>query len=195
MGPTEECKLCERFFLTKKLLNLHKNIHVKEKQYECKTCNKKFRQKRGLYTHEKIHLGLNTYPCKFCEKKFGTRSWKNQMQKPKKFILVKIFLIVKYVASLLVSQVWEHTKEFIQVRNHMHVALVGNVFFVKMTCSLIGLLIPIKSPMSVNYVEKVITYLRTWEDMKKLTTQFRIQKSAINALLIRNLCRITKKFR
>lgn len=65
----EKCDICNEFFKTKKLLNLHLKIHKTKKESECPDCGKKLNQS-SLVMHRKIHENNPKFSCNLCDKKF-----------------------------------------------------------------------------------------------------------------------------
>lgn len=65
----EKCDICNEFFKTKKMLNLHLKIHNPKKESECPECGKKLNQS-SLVMHRKIHENNPKFACTVCDKKF-----------------------------------------------------------------------------------------------------------------------------
>lgn len=72
----EKCDICNEFFKTKKMLNLHLKIHnpkketeFRSKESECPECGKKLNQS-SLVMHRKIHENNPKFACTQCDKKF-----------------------------------------------------------------------------------------------------------------------------
>lgn len=65
----EKCDICNEFFKTKRMLNLHVKIHNPKKESECPECGKKLNQS-SLVMHRKIHENNPKFACNLCDKKF-----------------------------------------------------------------------------------------------------------------------------
>jgi hypothetical protein len=51
------CKVCNRSFGYKHVLQNHERTHTGEKPFECKVCNKRFTRDHHLKTHMRLHTG------------------------------------------------------------------------------------------------------------------------------------------
>lgn len=67
-----ECKLCDKTFGYKHVLQNHEKIHSGEKGYRCEQCNKRFRRDHHLKVHMRLHSGEKPYSCDFpmCNRDF-----------------------------------------------------------------------------------------------------------------------------
>lgn len=66
-----KCPDCEKSFRHRSVLELHKRIHFKDKQYKCKVCDKSFSKSNYLQQHLIIHTGKRPYKCPDCGKDFA----------------------------------------------------------------------------------------------------------------------------
>uniref|UniRef100_A0A8C5MMB1 Uncharacterized protein n=1 Tax=Leptobrachium leishanense TaxID=445787 RepID=A0A8C5MMB1_9ANUR len=64
------CALCEKFFKTVGILNVHMKTHTGVRPYKCNECGKCFRDNWNLKVHQKIHTGETQYNCSICNKAF-----------------------------------------------------------------------------------------------------------------------------
>lgn len=67
-----ECKVCNKTFGYKHVLQNHEKVHTGEKSYRCTKCNKCFRRDHHLKVHMRLHSGERPYMCDFpmCNKQF-----------------------------------------------------------------------------------------------------------------------------
>lgn len=67
-----ECKICNKKFAYKHVLQNHEKIHTGEKSYSCAICNKPFRRDHHLKVHMRLHSGEKPYVCLYplCGKQF-----------------------------------------------------------------------------------------------------------------------------
>ena len=64
------CKICNRSFGYKHVLQNHERTHTGEKPFECKVCNKRFTRDHHLKTHMRLHTGEKPYSCTHCDRQF-----------------------------------------------------------------------------------------------------------------------------
>ena len=64
------CKICNRSFGYKHVLQNHERTHTGEKPFECKVCNKRFTRDHHLKTHMRLHTGEKPYNCTHCDRQF-----------------------------------------------------------------------------------------------------------------------------
>ncbi|CAG9802040.1 unnamed protein product [Chironomus riparius] len=66
------CKVCDKTFGYKHVLQNHEKIHTGEKMYICTVCNKRFRRDHHLKVHMRLHSGERPYSCTFrnCNRQF-----------------------------------------------------------------------------------------------------------------------------
>lgn len=64
------CKICNRSFGYKHVLQNHERTHTGEKPFECKVCHKRFTRDHHLKTHMRLHTGEKPYSCTHCERQF-----------------------------------------------------------------------------------------------------------------------------
>lgn len=67
-----ECKVCNKTFGYKHVLQNHEKVHTGEKSYRCSKCNKCFRRDHHLKVHMRLHSGEKPYVCSFptCDRQF-----------------------------------------------------------------------------------------------------------------------------
>ncbi|XP_015925394.1 uncharacterized protein [Parasteatoda tepidariorum] len=64
------CKICDRAFGYKHVLQNHERTHTGEKPFECKECSKRFTRDHHLKTHMRLHTGEKPYHCSHCDRQF-----------------------------------------------------------------------------------------------------------------------------
>lgn len=66
------CKVCDKTFGYKHVLQNHEKIHTGEKMYICTVCNKRFRRDHHLKVHMRLHSGERPYSCSHpnCNRQF-----------------------------------------------------------------------------------------------------------------------------
>lgn len=66
------CKVCEKTFGYKHVLQNHEKTHTGEKSHVCNVCNKRFRRDHHLKVHQRLHTGVRPYSCSFpnCDRQF-----------------------------------------------------------------------------------------------------------------------------
>lgn len=64
------CKICNRSFGYKHVLQNHERTHTGEKPFECKECHKRFTRDHHLKTHMRLHTGEKPYHCTHCDRQF-----------------------------------------------------------------------------------------------------------------------------
>ncbi|CAL4113688.1 unnamed protein product, partial [Meganyctiphanes norvegica] len=64
------CKVCNRSFGYKHVLQNHERTHTGEKPFECKECHKRFTRDHHLKTHMRLHTGEKPYHCTHCDRQF-----------------------------------------------------------------------------------------------------------------------------
>lgn len=71
-SKTFECKVCNKTFGYKHVLQNHEKVHTGEKSYRCTKCSKCFRRDHHLKVHMRLHSGEKPYICNFptCERQF-----------------------------------------------------------------------------------------------------------------------------
>lgn len=67
-----QCKICEKTFGYKHVLQNHEKTHTGEKSHVCSVCNKRFRRDHHLKVHQRLHTGVRPYSCTFvnCDRQF-----------------------------------------------------------------------------------------------------------------------------
>lgn len=67
-----ECKICNKKFGYKHVLQNHEKTHTGEKSFHCTICSKPFRRDHHLKVHMRLHSGEKPYVCLFplCGKQF-----------------------------------------------------------------------------------------------------------------------------
>ena len=72
--PTKDkvftCKICNRSFGYKHVLQNHERTHTGEKPFECTQCHKRFTRDHHLKTHMRLHTGEKPYSCSHCDRQF-----------------------------------------------------------------------------------------------------------------------------
>ncbi|KAL7015896.1 hypothetical protein ACKWTF_016720 [Chironomus riparius] len=72
--PTKEkiftCKICNRSFGYKHVLQNHERTHSGEKPFSCNVCQKRFTRDHHLKTHMRLHTGEKPYSCSHCDRQF-----------------------------------------------------------------------------------------------------------------------------
>lgn len=72
--PTKDkiftCKICNRSFGYKHVLQNHERTHTGEKPFECPECHKRFTRDHHLKTHMRLHTGEKPYSCSHCDRQF-----------------------------------------------------------------------------------------------------------------------------
>lgn len=64
------CKICNRSFGYKHVLQNHERTHTGEKPFACPECNKRFTRDHHLKTHMRLHTGEKPYHCNHCDRQF-----------------------------------------------------------------------------------------------------------------------------
>jgi uncharacterized Zn-finger protein len=62
---------CKKRFQTSTQLNIHNQIHSKQKPFACDQCQKSFSLKGGLTIHKRVHTGEKPFSCSICQKEFA----------------------------------------------------------------------------------------------------------------------------
>ncbi|KAF5299352.1 hypothetical protein FQA39_LY02525 [Lamprigera yunnana] len=75
------CIHCERSFPLKQLLEIHMQIHQRERSFTCEECNRKFFTKYDLSKHILTHSGLKPFSCVVCNKTFSRESLLHRHEK------------------------------------------------------------------------------------------------------------------
>ena len=66
-----QCKFCEKHFVTKQRKEKHERIHTGEKPFHCTMCQKAFTQEHYLKRHDRVHTGEKPFQCQICKKCFN----------------------------------------------------------------------------------------------------------------------------
>lgn len=53
------CRVCDKTFAKKKLLEMHEKVHINEKSYMCEMCGVQFKYASSLLRHKRVHLGIS----------------------------------------------------------------------------------------------------------------------------------------
>ena len=72
---TFECKKCNKFFKTERILKTHELTHESDStryKYSCHICGQRFTQKGNVDSHLMIHSGERPFKCNSCDKAFTT---------------------------------------------------------------------------------------------------------------------------
>uniref|UniRef100_A0A1B0GMP9 C2H2-type domain-containing protein n=1 Tax=Phlebotomus papatasi TaxID=29031 RepID=A0A1B0GMP9_PHLPP len=68
-----KCDICPKDFASKYTLAAHMRIHTaRPRPFTCSVCHKTFLTGQNLSHHEKTHLGVKEYNCDVCDKAFGS---------------------------------------------------------------------------------------------------------------------------
>ena len=65
-----ECRLCEKSYASRYLLNRHNILHSDQNPHVCTICGKRFSQGCVVRQHMRTHTGERPYVCSFCGKTF-----------------------------------------------------------------------------------------------------------------------------
>jgi KRAB domain-containing zinc finger protein len=65
-----QCKICQKYFCNKNVLNRHTERHFQPSNFECKRCEKVFIRKHNFDAHKCVKKSDRHF-CSFCEKNFG----------------------------------------------------------------------------------------------------------------------------
>ncbi|CAK8691519.1 unnamed protein product [Clavelina lepadiformis] len=64
------CDVCDKSFVKRRYLSIHKQLHSTIKPYTCKYCEKSFPHKYRLNRHLLTHTGDKPWPCVTCGQRF-----------------------------------------------------------------------------------------------------------------------------
>ncbi|KAF7268379.1 hypothetical protein GWI33_018481 [Rhynchophorus ferrugineus] len=74
-GRRYNCDICDKWFYTKNQVDIHKQIHNRDKTLViCPICGKGFHYQSGLFYHMKIHTNERNYKCVYCPRSFYTKN-------------------------------------------------------------------------------------------------------------------------
>ncbi|KAK4685921.1 hypothetical protein P7C73_g4219, partial [Tremellales sp. Uapishka_1] len=67
---------CEKSFIQRSALTVHRRVHTGERPHHCESCNKAFADSSSLARHRRIHSGKRPYSCKVdgCGRSFARRN-------------------------------------------------------------------------------------------------------------------------
>ncbi|XP_030760730.1 zinc finger protein 184-like isoform X2 [Sitophilus oryzae] len=72
-GKQFTCNICDKPFYTKSQVDIHMQIHNKDKKIAmCSICGKTFHYQSGLFYHMKMHNNERKYKCTYCDRRFYT---------------------------------------------------------------------------------------------------------------------------
>ncbi|XP_049531318.1 zinc finger and SCAN domain-containing protein 31-like [Anopheles darlingi] len=74
--PMHSCKICNKTYKYKHVLETHLRRHRGERPYKCEHCDKAFVVPFELRRHVRIHTGQKPYNCQFCERSYSDFSCK-----------------------------------------------------------------------------------------------------------------------
>lgn len=75
------CLFCDRRFMTRKRLGMHKRDDHPNELYKCPHCPKEFKLKDTYRNHLMTHNPDKPHKCNFCDKQFVLRHhWKNHLR-------------------------------------------------------------------------------------------------------------------
>lgn len=125
-----ECKICNKVFGYKHVLQNHEKTHTGEKSYRCTKCGKCFRRDHHLKVHMRLHSGEKPYACLFplCGRQFVQVANLRRHQKThENGNILKIhenFLKAEDTLSRK-SFVSESSEESLDLRKHTEVKTLG----------------------------------------------------------------------
>ena len=67
------CKVCGKYFLNWKKLQLHMLDHTADRPFKCEECGKGFKEESKLKRHSLIHTGEKPFSCSYCAKSFSLK--------------------------------------------------------------------------------------------------------------------------
>uniref|UniRef100_A0A182F7X4 Uncharacterized protein n=2 Tax=Anopheles albimanus TaxID=7167 RepID=A0A182F7X4_ANOAL len=74
--PTHRCKICDKTYKYKHVLETHLRRHRGERPYKCEHCDKAFVVPFELRRHVRTHTGQKPYNCQFCGRSYSDFSSK-----------------------------------------------------------------------------------------------------------------------
>ncbi|XP_050083055.1 zinc finger protein 184-like [Anopheles aquasalis] len=74
--PTHKCKICNKTYKYKHVLETHLRRHRGERPYKCEHCDKAFVVPFELRRHVRTHTGQKPYNCQFCGRSYSDFSSK-----------------------------------------------------------------------------------------------------------------------
>lgn len=66
-----KCLECDKSFKLKQLLDIHIDVHQRDRAWPCPQCDKAFYRKGDLAKHAVIHTGEKNFACIMCDKSFS----------------------------------------------------------------------------------------------------------------------------
>ena len=66
---TLQCKVCNKKYKTKHLLQMHELLHSDTKPFQCDQCPQAFYRKSCLKVHKTIHTGEKPFECNICHER------------------------------------------------------------------------------------------------------------------------------
>ena len=71
VGQLYSCSQCEKSFTAQHYFKIHMNVH--SSKYKCTECGKCFSSKHNLTVHRRSHSGDKPFECTVCGKQFTTK--------------------------------------------------------------------------------------------------------------------------
>lgn len=109
------CAHCDRSFPLQQLLEMHEQIHVRERTSECDECHRKFFSKYDLAKHMLTHTGERPHKCVVCSKSFSRYNFKRATCN-KSNIKCEIYINIRFSPSAPDRLCCSATRRFTRTR-------------------------------------------------------------------------------